>query len=73
MDFAGETEAIWTRDSINHRRLILAASYVSCLPLFTICLIAVVQAIACGAEGPHKPGHKTSTPKPDRRVGQARG
>ena len=46
-DFAGATEDIWTRESINHRRLLLAATYVSCLPLFTICLIAVVQAIQC--------------------------
>jgi hypothetical protein len=47
-DFAGTTENIWTRESINRRRLILAATYVTCLPLFTICLIAVVQAIQCG-------------------------
>ena len=47
-DFAGRTEEIWTRESIHRRRLILAATYVSCLPLFTICLIAVVQAIQCG-------------------------
>lgn len=49
-DFAGVTENIWTRESINRRRLILAATYVSCLPLFTICLIAVVQAIQCGGK-----------------------
>ncbi len=47
-DFTGVTENIWTRDSINRRRLLLAAAYVSCLPLFTICLIAVVQAVHCG-------------------------
>lgn len=44
-DFKGKTEDIWTRESIDGRRLILAATYVSCLPLFTICLIAVVQAM----------------------------
>lgn len=49
-DFAGATEQIWTRESINRRRLILAATYVSCLPLFTICLISVVQAIECGGK-----------------------
>jgi hypothetical protein len=54
MDFAGKTEAIWTSESINHRRLMLAACYISCLPLFTICLLAVVQAIACGARIPYK-------------------
>jgi hypothetical protein len=47
-DMAGATDAIWTRQSINRRRLILAATYVCCLPLFTLCLIAVVQAIQCG-------------------------
>ena len=47
-DFAGQTENIWTRDSIDQRRLILAGTYVSCLPLFTICLIAVVQAAQSG-------------------------
>ena len=54
MDFAGKTEAIWTSESINRRKLILAACYISCLPLFTICLLAVVQAIACGARIPRK-------------------
>ncbi len=48
-DFTGVTENIWTRESINQRRLILAATYVGCLPLFTICLMSVVQAIQCGA------------------------
>ena len=52
--FAGETENIWTRDSINRRRLLLAATYVSCLPLFTICLMAVVQAIQCGGGAARK-------------------
>jgi hypothetical protein len=50
MDVAGATEAIWTGESINRRRLILAATYVCCLPLFTLCLIAVVQAIQCGGQ-----------------------
>ena len=47
-DFAGKTEEIWTHASISRRRLILAATFESCLPLFTICLIAVVQAVQCG-------------------------
>ena len=72
MDFAGKTEDVWTRNSINHRRLILAATYISCLPLFTICLIAVVQAVACGAQGAQEPGHKRRTPDPVRRTRQAR-
>ena len=49
-DMAGVIEgSLWTRESIDRRRLILAATYVCCLPLFTLCLIAVVQAIQCGA------------------------
>ena len=48
MDVAGAAEAIWTSESINRRRLILAATYVCCLPLFALCLIAVVQALKCG-------------------------
>jgi hypothetical protein len=43
-DFKGKTGDVWTQQSIDRRRLILAATYVICLPLFTICLIAVVQA-----------------------------
>lgn len=62
-DFKGVTENIWTRESINRRRLILAATYVSCLPLFTICLIAVVQATQCrGSVTKRK--RTRSTPQP---------
>ena len=51
-DFAGETEDIWTKDSINKSRYILAGLYILNLPLFTICLIAVVQALACSQAKP---------------------
>lgn len=53
-DAAGKTEDVWTLDSINRRRLLLAATYVSCLPLFTISLLAVVQAIQCGGDATRK-------------------
>ena len=46
-DFAGEVEDIWTKDSINSSRYILAGSYILTLPLFTICIIAVVQSLYC--------------------------
>ena len=46
-DFAGKAEDIWTKDSINNSRYILAGSYILTLPLFTICIIAVVQALYC--------------------------
>jgi hypothetical protein len=61
-DFAGKTDEIWARESINHRRLILAATYVSCLPLFTICLIAVVQAVQCSSRvAKRKAARRTSS------------
>jgi hypothetical protein len=47
-DFAGKVEDIWTKRSINRARLILAGTYISCLPLFTVCLIAVLHAIHVG-------------------------
>ena len=53
-NFAGRAEDIWTRESINRRRLVLAATYVSCLPLFTVCLIAVIQAAQCGVSLPRR-------------------
>jgi hypothetical protein len=46
-DFAGKAEDIWTKDSINQSRYILASTYILNLPLFTICIIAVVQALYC--------------------------
>jgi hypothetical protein len=46
-DFVGRPEDIWTRRSINQRRTTVAAVYVSCLPLFTVSVIAVVQALRC--------------------------
>jgi hypothetical protein len=51
-DFLGRAEDIWTRNSINQHRLVLAGVYVSCLPLFTLAVIAIVQALRClGAVG----------------------
>lgn len=50
-DHRGEVSDIWTKNSINHRRQSLAAIYILCLPLFAICLISVVQAVACGQHG----------------------
>jgi hypothetical protein len=49
MDFAGATESIWTRDSIRRHRLILAGTYIVCMPLFALCLIALVQGIQCAS------------------------
>ena len=46
-DFLGRAEDIWTRNSINQRRTVLAGVYVSCLPLLVLSIIAVVQALRC--------------------------
>ena len=46
-DFAGKAEDIWTKDSINNSRYILALTFIGCLPLFTVCIIAVVQMLSC--------------------------
>ena len=47
MHFAGNLEKIWTRESLQQRRLLLAGMYVLAMPLFTICLMAILQAIQC--------------------------
>lgn len=46
-DFAGKAEDIWTKDSINNSRYILALTYIGSLPLFTVCIIALVQTLSC--------------------------
>ena len=44
-DFAGKAEDVWTQDSINRSRYVLGLAYISCIPLFTVCIIAVVQSL----------------------------
>jgi hypothetical protein len=44
---AGNAEKVWTGDSISERRFILAGIYVVTMPLFTICIISLLQAIQC--------------------------
>ena len=57
-DFIGKTDDIWTKDSINRSRYVLAGTYILNLPLFTICIISVVQAIYCSGQG--KRGRKST-------------
>ncbi len=45
-DFAGKPDDIWTEESIHRNRMILAEVYISCLPLFAICLMAILQAVS---------------------------
>jgi hypothetical protein len=61
MDVAGEVTRLWTRGSIDRRRLALAALYVLAMPLFTVCIIATVQAVRCAA--PDGPRRRRSRPK----------
>jgi hypothetical protein len=44
----GKVEQIWTRDSLEQRQFILALFYVAAMPLFTICIMGLVQALQCG-------------------------
>jgi hypothetical protein len=45
-EHAGRAEDIWTEDSIVHNRMILAEVYIGCLPLFAICIVAILQAVS---------------------------
>ena len=47
----GKVEDVWTKDSIDSARLKLLAVYVGCMPLFTICIISLLQAIYCLKSG----------------------
>ncbi len=42
---AGKVDDVWTKESIDRSRIQLAASYICCVPLFALCLMAVVQSI----------------------------
>lgn len=46
MDFAGKSEDIWTRKSINLNRIKLATAYIGTLPFFALCLITMIQAVS---------------------------
>lgn len=45
-DFAGRVEDIWVSHGIRRRQSMLAAVYVGAVALFTICMVAVVEAMA---------------------------
>ena len=42
---AGKVEDVWTKESIDRARIQLAVTYISCIPLFALCIIAVIQSI----------------------------
>ena len=46
-DFGGQVADVWTKDSIDQARYVLAGFYILNLPLFTLCIISLVQALNC--------------------------
>jgi hypothetical protein len=75
-DFAGKADDVWTRDSINGSRYLLAATYITCLPLFMICIISLVQALSCATQGqagqpPAPEPQPVAAPEPQAGPGQA--
>jgi hypothetical protein len=53
-DFAWRLDDVWVAQGIHRRHSVLAALYVGAVALFTICLVAMVEAIAL-AERPRPP------------------
>lgn len=47
MKFAGKVDRIWTRESIAEHRILLAGMYILTMPLFTIAIMSLLQAIQC--------------------------
>jgi hypothetical protein len=45
MDFAGKVEDIWTKESINRCRILLAGIYINLIPIFAMSMISVIQVI----------------------------
>jgi len=46
-EHAGKVDDVWTKESVDDRRLALAVAYILALPLFATAMICVVQAIGC--------------------------
>ena len=44
-EHAGKAEDVWTKASIDSRQITLAGIYILCVPLFTICIISLLQTI----------------------------
>lgn len=45
-DFAGHLDDVWVDDGMRRRHSALAGLYVTAIALFTVCLVAVVEAVA---------------------------
>jgi hypothetical protein len=49
-EHVGKVYDVWTKESIDHRRITLAVIYITCIPLFTTCIVAVTQAVQLATE-----------------------
>jgi hypothetical protein len=61
-DFAGQVDDVWLPDGIRRRQSILAAAYVGAVALFTICIVAAVEAVA-RVERPGRPTPSRRRPR----------
>ena len=50
MDYAGDTESIWEKGSIRHRRLLIAGVYIVSLSLFAATILTLIQALYCNSQ-----------------------
>lgn len=57
---AGKAGDIWTKESIDRTRIHLALTYLSCVPLFTLCIIGVIQAVYISETTGKKPRSRTN-------------
>lgn len=65
MHFSGKVERIWEPEPLPQRRLCLAVAYVVAMPLFTVSIMSILQAIHCAAG--QKPGRRVAV-SPARRA-----
>ena len=49
-EYPGGPELIWKSESIEKNRILLSLVYVTCIPLFAACVIAVTQAVHCATK-----------------------
>jgi len=62
-DFAGQVDDVWRADGIRQRQSILAAAYVGTVALFTICIVAAVEAVS-RVERPRRAAPSRRRPRP---------
>ena len=53
-DAVGDPQKVWTRESMEPRRLKLNALYLSCIPTFAIAVLALIQSLYCARRKDHR-------------------